>query len=210
MSAATPAESDYCRIFRGECNFVAGATTVEALPAPTYPEIAFAGRSNVGKSSLINALLSRKHLVRTSSNPGHTRQVNFFQLRELMMLVDLPGYGYAKAPKHAIQAWTGLIHDYLRGRVKLRRVCLLIDARRGLTTADEGIMQLLDSSAVPYQIIFTKIDKCAKSALEQLELNVQERIRKHPAALPHILATSSEKELGLDALRAELLQLCEQ
>ncbi|MCY4065501.1 MAG: ribosome biogenesis GTP-binding protein YihA/YsxC, partial [Rhodospirillaceae bacterium] len=152
-------------LFAQECSFVAGVVQVGGLPPDALPEVAFAGRSNVGKSSLINALTNRKALARTSNTPGRTQQINFFDLGGRLCLVDLPGYGYARASKDKVRRWNALIRDYLRGRASLRRVCLLIDARRGLTPGDREIMGLLDASAVSYQIVLTKSDKLHESEL---------------------------------------------
>ena len=146
-------------LFAGACDFVAGAATVAQLPPLGLPEVAFAGRSNVGKSSLINALTGRKALARVSHTPGRTQQINFFSLADRLMLVDLPGYGYAAVSKQKVANWTGLIEDYLKGRPQLKRVCLLIDARHGLKETDKAAMELMDSSAVVYQVVLTKADK---------------------------------------------------
>jgi len=159
-------------LFAGECVFRAGAATVEQLPAPDLPEVAFAGRSNVGKSSLLNALAGRKALARTSQAPGRTRQINFFDLGGRLRLVDLPGYGYAKASKHAVRAWTRAIEDYLRGRPNLRRTLLLVDPRTGWKESDEAALLLLDQAAVATRLVLTKTDKMSASALTESAVDV--------------------------------------
>lgn len=194
-------------LFLGHCDFVAGAMNSPALPPMTLPEVAFAGRSNVGKSSLLNALTGRNSLARTSQTPGRTRQLNFFNLGDRLMLVDLPGYGYAKASKKDIKSWTDLTKDYLCGRANLRRTCLLIDSRRGLGEVDIEYMKMLDESAVPYQIILTKADKLKKSEEEKLLAKTQEIIAKHPAAMPSVMLVSSLKGINIDKVRDELTLL---
>lgn len=196
-------------LFAQECTFIMGAVALDGLPDTDLTEIAFVGRSNVGKSSLVNALTGRKTLARTSNTPGRTQQINFFRLQEALMLVDLPGYGYAKASKTDIQAWTSLIFDYLRGRPSLRRVCLLIDARHGLKPTDIEVMSDLDKSAVSYQIVLTKCDKVKPAALDQIESDTAVRIAKHVAAHPQIIRTSSVKVDGMEMLRAELALLAD-
>lgn len=191
-------------LFAKECTFMAGIVRVDDLPPDALPEVAFAGRSNVGKSSLVNALTNRKTLARTSNTPGRTQQVNFFDLGGRLHLVDLPGYGYAKASKDKVQSWNKLIRDYLRGRATLRRVCLLIDSRHGLKPNDEEIMALLDEAAVSYQIILTKSDKLHENQLKACLAVTAKKAAKHPACHPDILATSAEKGRGIAALRAAL------
>ncbi|MDA1022835.1 MAG: ribosome biogenesis GTP-binding protein YihA/YsxC [Proteobacteria bacterium] len=194
-------------LFAQQCDFVLGATTMDQVPETALPEIAFAGRSNVGKSSLINALTGRKTLARTSNTPGRTRQVNFFDLGAQLMLADLPGYGYAKAPKAEIRQWTGLIDDYLKGRVGLRRACLLIDARHGLKATDREVMKALDTAAVVYQVVLTKCDKLKEAALKTRIEDVLGELAKHPAAHPDVIATSARKGDGIAEMRATLAEL---
>jgi GTP-binding protein len=181
-----------------------GGAALESLPPTAYPEIAFAGRSNVGKSSLVNAVTGRTTLAKASNTPGRTQQINFFLLAELMMLVDLPGYGYAKAPRSDVRNWTDLVHAYLAGRPNLKRVLLLIDARHGLKDTDQEIMKLLDKAAVSYQIVLTKADKVKPAALLEVEEATRLAMKRHPAAHPQIIATSSHSKDGIEALRAEL------
>ena len=196
-------------LFAQESVFVSGAADYEGVPDTRIPEIAFVGRSNVGKSSLINALTGRKTLARTSNTPGRTQQINFFSLVDALMLADLPGYGYAKASKVDIARWTTMIFDYLRGRPPLRRVCLLIDARHGLKDSDIDVMKDLDNSAVSYQIVLTKCDKVKAAALDKLLVDTQTRIAKHVAAHPMVIQTSSAKGTGIEFLRAELAMIAD-
>lgn len=196
-------------LFAGPCDFVLGAARANQLPDSELVEVAFAGRSNVGKSSLVNALTGRKTLARVSNTPGRTQQVNFFLLSQKLMLVDLPGYGYAAAPKAHVDAWTGLIEDYLRGRRQLKRVCLLIDGRHGIKEADRRAMEVLDQSAVIYQLILTKADKMSPTALQGIIEATKAEMAKHTAAYPTLLVTSAEKKQGLEAVRAELAVLAE-
>jgi GTP-binding protein len=195
------------RLFARSCTFVGSAAAADQLPAPELPEVAFAGRSNVGKSSLVNALTGRKTLARTSNTPGRTRLLNVFQLAGRLGLVDLPGYGYARASKSEIKQWTGLTRAYLRGRANLRRVCLLIDARHGIKASDEAVMTLLDEAAVSYQVVLTKADKASADALAGIRAATAGRLAKRPAAHPEVLVTSARSGNGIDELRAALAAL---
>lgn len=188
-------------LFRRPIDFLKGVVNVDGLPAADRPEIAFAGRSNVGKSSLINALCRRKSLARTSNTPGRTREINFFTVEEEAYLVDMPGYGFAKVPKDLVAGWTRLIERYLRGRDTLKRTFLLIDARHGIKKNDLEIMQKLDQAAQLYQIVLTKADKLKPGERERRLADVQQKITKHPACFPLVLMTSSEKNWGIEALR---------
>ncbi|MBO6541059.1 MAG: YihA family ribosome biogenesis GTP-binding protein [Rhizobiaceae bacterium] len=190
--------------------FIRGVPSMKFLPPEGPPEIAFAGRSNVGKSSLINALLGRKGLARTSNTPGRTQELNYFvpdgyagSADDLppMALVDMPGYGYAKAPKETVEQWTRLVFDYLRGRVTLKRVYVLIDARHGLKANDEEVLDLLDKAAVSYQIVLTKTDKIKPPVVKRLIAETLEKIKRRPAAFPEVVATSSETGSGMPELR---------
>lgn len=171
------------------------------------PEVAFAGRSNVGKSSLINALTGRKTLARTSQTPGSTRQINFFELGGRLSLVDLPGYGYARVAKGEVRQWTGLVHSYLKGRPTLRRVCLLIDARHGIKPADREVMDIMDGAAVVFQVVLTKCDKVAGNELESRVAEIGREIARHPAAHPVVRPTSARDGTGIPELRAGLAAL---
>jgi len=186
-----------------------GVVSMDALPDPVLPEAAFAGRSNVGKSSLINALTGRKSLARASNAPGRTRELNFFDLGGRIRLVDLPGYGYASAPKKEVERWTALTQDYLRGRANLKRVFLLVDARHGIKPVDENVMKALDEAAVVYQIVLTKIDKLKPHEAQQRVEETAARIARRPAAYPRVAATSSTRHGGLEALKAEICELAE-
>jgi GTP-binding protein len=195
------------KLFAAECRFVAGVPEIAALPPMGLPEVAFAGRSNVGKSSLINALTGRTALARTSDTPGRTQQLNFFDLAGRLMLVDLPGHGYAAAAKHEIARWTAVIDAYLKGRATLARVCLLVDARHGLKDVDRALMKRLDKSAVTYQAVLTKVDKLSAAALAAQRDALDAALRRHPAAHPELIATSAVSGVGIPELRAALAAL---
>jgi GTP-binding protein len=195
------------KLFSQECNFDLGVVRLNQLPPSDMPEIAFAGRSNVGKSSLINALTNRKSLARTSNTPGRTKEINFFTLGGRMRLVDLPGYGYAKAPKGQVDQWNKLINDYLRGRVNLRRAMVLVDSRHGLKVSDHQVMDMMDAAAVNYQIILTKLDKISQSQQKEVIKKIQSELRQHVAAHPVILGTSSEKGTGIADTRAAIAEM---
>jgi GTP-binding protein len=191
-------------LFKGPCTFVKGVVATDGLPRDGTLEVAFAGRSNVGKSSLINALTGRTSLARVSVTPGRTRELNFFTLGkdEVLYLVDMPGYGYAKASKAQVKGWTRLIRDYLKGRRELKRVFLLIDARHGLKESDREIMTLMDEAAVSYQGVLTKADKPKGADLAAIEAKVREELAKRPAAYPQLIATSARTGAGIQELRA--------
>ncbi len=195
------------KLFTQACNFVAGAATPERLPPAGLVEVAFAGRSNVGKSSLINALVGHKSLARTSRTPGRTQQINFFDLGGRLMVVDLPGYGYARASKTDIKSWTSLVNGYLRGRAALRRVMLLIDARHGLKPPDREIMGMLDEAAVVYQITLTKTDKTKPAALDAVLAKTAAELERRPAAHPEIAITSAAAGVGVAETRASIAAL---
>lgn len=194
-------------LFNKKCDFVLSVANLNQLPDGDRVEVAFAGRSNVGKSSLINALFGQKKLAKTSSTPGRTQQLNYFNLDDKLYLVDLPGYGFAKAPKDIVKNWQKLINSYLVGRATLRRVFLLIDSRHGIKKIDEEIMEMLDKAAVTYQIVLTKIDKISTKELEKVLTATDRIVREHTAAHVTILKTSSEKNLYLDVLKAETADL---
>ncbi len=207
----TPEEADPARkLFAGQCDFVKGVVAMDGLPPADRPEICFAGRSNVGKSSLINALTGRKGLARASNTPGRTQEINFFDLGGRMWLVDLPGYGYAEAPVALVRRWQELLRAYLAGRPTLRRVFVLIDSRHGAKAVDHEIMTLLDKAAVSFQAVLTKSDKISGPALARVAAGLGEALAKHPAAYPEILATSSEKGEGLPALRMAAARFLEE
>lgn len=197
------------KLFARDCRFMLSVASLQQLPDMSLPEVAFAGRSNVGKSSLLNALTGRKDLARTSNTPGRTQQINYFDLDGRLRLVDLPGYGYARAPKEQVHAWTRLVNDFLRGRPNLARVFLLIDSRHGIKAVDEEIMSMLDTAAVVYQITLTKADKVKAAALEAVRAKTAAAITKRPAAHPDVLVTSSAKNIGFDTVRAEIAALAE-
>jgi len=194
-------------LFAGQCEFIAAANNLDSLPPLSLPEVAFAGRSNVGKSSLINALTGRNSLARTSQTPGRTRQLIFFSLSNRLQLVDLPGYGYAKAPKTDIDAWTRLTKQFLAGRQSLQRLMLLIDSRRGINEADKQMMKLMDDQAVSWAVVLTKIDKLSASQQKEVIAKTSDQIKTHVAAFPHIWTTSSAEKIGIEALRAHLASL---
>ncbi len=211
FSAEQLAEGE--RLFAGDWQFVRGVPALEHLPPADRPEIAFAGRSNVGKSSLLNALVDQRTLARTSNTPGRTQELNYFRPPDqgagrLLYLVDMPGYGFAKAPKDKVKAWTKLVKDYLRGRVTLKRVFLLIDARHGIKVVDREIITLLNEAAVSFQVVLTKSDKISIAALDKVLEQTSEAIKPEPAAFPYVIVTSSEKRLGIDILRATIVQVC--
>lgn len=196
-------------LFRQSCDFMLGVADLSSLPEMNAPEIAFAGRSNVGKSSLINALFNDKTVARVSNTPGRTQQLNFFNLSQnTLYMVDMPGYGYAQAPKDLVATWQTLIKQYLLGRQTLERVYVLIDARHGIKKVDSEFMKLLDTAAVSYQIIFTKTDKITPTAMTYLVKETEIILQKHGAAHPIILSTSAAKKNGLENVRAEIAQFC--
>lgn len=194
-------------LFAQACTFKHATTRAGDLPAPDLVEIAFAGRSNVGKSSLINALTGQTALARTSNTPGRTRSLNFFDLGGKVTIVDLPGYGYAKAPKGEIRQWTRLIDDYLKGRANLMRACILVDARHGIKESDRTVFERLDGAAVPYQAVLTKADKLSGEAIRAVHEKMSTELRRHPAAFPTIAVTSARSGLGIENLRADLAAL---
>jgi GTP-binding protein len=195
------------RLFAGPCEFVAGAANIDAIPELPLPEIAFVGRSNAGKSSLINALTGRNSLARVSQSPGRTRQINFFRLGDVLTLVDLPGYSYAQVSKALTAEWQRLIFDYLRGRPNLKRVILLIDARRGIMDVDSEAMTLLDRAAVSYLVVLTKADKLSPAERDKTRTTVGFALKGHVAAYPDVLVTSSLTADGLDQLRCHIAAL---
>jgi GTP-binding protein len=195
------------RLFAGECRFIGAASNRESMLPASLPEVAFVGRSNVGKSSLVNALTGRNSLARVSRSPGATKTINFFDLGGRLMLVDLPGYGYAQVGRTRAKEWARFGEDYLRGRVPLRRVSLLIDSRVGIKDSDEEMMKRLDDAAVSYQIVMTKADEPSKDELAAVQAAVAAAAAKHVAAHPEIIVTSSEKGTGIDVLRTALAAL---
>jgi GTP-binding protein len=195
-------------LFKAPASFVLGVANVEGLPAGNRVEIAFAGRSNVGKSSLLNSLLGRRSLARVSNTPGRTRELNYFAVGDILYAVDMPGYGYAKAPKTLVAGWTQLIHDYLRGRPQLKRVMLLIDSRHGIKQSDREIMSLLDKAAVSYQAVLTKADKPKAGDLSKVVRDTEAELKKRPAAHPIVLATSAVQGTGIEELRLAIAEIC--
>ena len=205
MAERTPEDLEAARkLFAGPCEFISGAASVESLPPVALPEVAFAGRSNVGKSSLVNALTGRRTLARVSARPGHTRQINFFDLVNRLYLVDLPGYGFAQVSKSMKETWQDLASAYLRGRPTLKRVCLLIDSRHGVKDSDHETMKNLDHAAVSYQLILTKTDQLRQAEIPRAIAAAEAAARKHGAAHPEVLPTSSETRFGIPELRAEI------
>jgi GTP-binding protein len=196
------------KLFSGPITFLKSAPDLKFLPDADVNEVAFAGRSNVGKSSLINALTNRNALARTSNTPGRTQELNFFDVGEPLQfrLVDMPGYGFAEAPKDIVKKWRFLVNDYLRGRQVLKRALVLIDSRHGIKDVDTDVMDMLDAAAVSYRIILTKADKIKASVLAEVTQKTAEDVRKRPAAHPDIIQTSSEKGMGLPELRAAVLE----
>ena len=194
-------------LFAAEARFFFAAQRLDQLPPPTLPEIAFAGRSNVGKSSIINALTGHKALARASNTPGRTRQLNFFDLAARLVIVDMPGYGYAQAAKDVKADWQDLMFNYLRGRPTLRRVVLLLDARIEVKPSDTAVMDLLDRAAVTYQLVLTKTDGVRPAPLARKQIEAETLVAAHPAAYPQVIATSSETGAGIEALRANLATL---
>ena len=196
------------KLFSGRVEFLLSAPQLKFLPDPTVPEIAFCGRSNVGKSSLLNALTGRKAIARASVTPGRTQELNYFEVGTptQFRLVDMPGYGFAKAPPAVVEKWRRLIRDYLRGRVVLKRTLLLVDARHGIKPVDVEFMKMLDESAVGYRVVLTKADKLKASELAEVTAGTEAEARKHVAAHPQVLVTSAEVKLGIDALRAAVLE----
>ncbi|KJS27892.1 MAG: GTP-binding protein [Hyphomonadaceae bacterium BRH_c29] len=195
-------------LFAGDATFVMGVVELKQLPPSDRTEVCFAGRSNVGKSSLINALTNRAKLARSSAEPGRTRELNYFDVGQgQLYLVDLPGFGYAKVSRSQTEAWTRLTKSYLRGRPSLRRVFLLVDARRGLMETDDEVMDMMDKTAVTYQVVLTKVDKLAKGEVEELAATIEGRLKKRGAAHPIVRMTSAEKGWGIPELRAEIAGL---
>ncbi len=199
------------KLFAGPIAFLKSAPALQHLPSPSVPEIAFAGRSNVGKSSLLNALTNRNGLARTSVTPGRTQELNYFDVGSPLVfrLVDMPGYGFAKAPRDVVKKWRFLVNDYLRGRQVLKRTLVLIDSRHGIKDVDREVLEMLDVAAVSYRIVLTKTDKVKASDLAAVQAATEVEARKHPAAHPEVIATSSEKGMGIAELRTAVLEAVE-
>jgi len=195
------------KLFSGPVDFLKGVVAMDGLPEADRVEVCFAGRSNVGKSSLINAITNRKALARASNTPGRTQEINFFELGEKRYLVDLPGYGFANAPVAVVEKWQRLLKNYLSGRPNLRRAFVLIDSRHGIKPVDEEIMQLMNRSALTFQVVLTKIDKIKEPEQEKVLLQVRAKLAKHPAAFPELVVTSSDKGDGIATLRAVIAGL---
>ena len=215
MSEIDPAAEDRGerarKLCAGPIAFLKSAPALQHLPAPSVPEIAFAGRSNVGKSSLLNALTNRNGLARTSVTPGRTQELNYFDVGNPLVfrLVDMPGYGFAKAPKDVVKKWRFLVNDYLRGRQVLKRTLVLIDSRHGFKDVDREVLEMLDTAAVSYRVVLTKADKIKASELAAVHAATEAEARKHPAAHPEVIVTSSEKGMGIAELRTAVLEAVE-